>query len=287
MGGKAFQNTQRVTRTDVFNVLVDLGHTLRVGNQFMGKALGSGGVSTTSGDIDINVDARKHDFATIHSKLLELLGPDNVKARPGNNQIFTSYPIPNTTGDQRVQVDFMFSNHPEWQEFSYASPGDQSAFKGLFRTELIKAAVAFNSDWVLMEEGEMVARVGPTFFHDRGIIWRYRFRPYKRNSTQRVKALAETSEEAFLEMFPDARRATNTVILTEEGVYELLFDRAKLDLIEHDVFFSYETLQPALKENYDAGSYHTIMQLYLERLNSLKVEIPDAIMDEIQNGAGV
>jgi hypothetical protein len=29
------------------------------------------------------------------------------------------------------------------------------------------------------------------------------------------------------------------------------------------------------------------MQLYLERLNSLKVEVPDAIMDEIQHGAGI
>lgn len=287
MGGKAFSNTRRVTRTEVFNVLVNLGHTLRVGNQFMGKALGSAGVSDTSGDIDINVDARKHSFADFNSKLLILLGPDNVKARPGNNQIFTSYPIPNTVDDQRVQVDFMFSEHPRWQEFSYASPGDQSAFKGLFRTELIKAAVAFNSDWILMEEGEMVARVGPTFFHDRGIIWRYRFRPYKRNSTQRVKSLVEANEEAFLEMFPSARRATNTVILTEEGVYELLFDRVPQDVLADDVFFSYETLQPALKNHYDAGSYHSIMQLYRERLNSLKVEIPEAIMHEIQNGSGV
>jgi hypothetical protein len=289
MGGKAFDNTRRVNRTEVFNVINDIGRRLMPDEKMLSIVLGSAGLSETSGDIDLNIDLRRHDYAGLLSKLTHLLGTENVKARPGNNQIFTSYPIPNTVDDQRVQVDFMFSEHPEWQTFSYSSPGDRSAFKGLFRTELIKAAVAFNSDWVLIEDGEMVARVGPTFFHDRGILWRYRFRPYKRNSTQRVKALVEATEEAFMEMFPDARAATNTVILTEYGVYELIFGPVPqtISMDRFDVFFSYENLHEALKEFYDAGSYHSIMQLYLERLNSLKVEIPDAIMDEIQHGAGI
>lgn len=287
MGGKAFDNTRRVNRTEVFNTLVSIGFQLKVGNQFMGKTLGSAGQADSSGDIDINVDSRQFDFGVMADKITAVLGESNVKVRKGNNQIFTSWPIPNTVDDQRVQVDFMFSDNPAWQEFSYHSPGDNSAFKGLFRTELVKAAVAFNSDWLLFEDGEMVARVGPTFFHDKGLVWRHRFRPFRKDGKGRIKQFVEASAEDFKEIFPDSRPASNTVVADEQGVYALVFDDFGNDLGygDPDLFFSYESLSAALRHHYDPHSYHEILQIYLERLNSLKVDIPKEILDEIHSGA--
>jgi hypothetical protein len=104
--------------------------------------LGSAGKAQTSGDIDINMDELKFDKNLVYKSLVTSLGPTEVKDRTHVNQIFTCVPICGDPLNGFVQIDFMFGNL-EWQAFSYWSPGDSSAYKGLFRTELIKAAVAF------------------------------------------------------------------------------------------------------------------------------------------------
>jgi hypothetical protein len=148
----------------------------------------------------------------------------------------------------------------------------------LFRTELVKAAVAFNSDWTKFEEGELVARVGPTFFHDRGLIWRYRHKPVRRDGKEgRIKTFKELTEEDFLQLYPDALKASNSVIDTPTGVSELIFG----DSSALNYFDNYEKLSDKLKTFYGRNSYGTIMTMFEERLNSLKVDIPKDIIDEI------
>lgn len=278
MGGNAFDNVRRIKREEIIPTLKCLGEKLGFKEGYLeGNILGSGLLKPDSGDIDINMDIYMDQIA-VRDDLIAVLGEENVKHRVGNNQIFSSVPILCDANNGRVQVDFMFGDK-HWQVFSYASPGTDSAYKGLFRTELIKAAVSFNSDWTMFEDGELVAKVGPTFYHDKGIVWSYRYRPMKRSGVGRIKSFKELPREAFLTLFPDAPEASGSIILTPEGVSELLFDTPKLV----DAFYSYETLHTALRRSYSVVDYATIMSLFADRLNSLKVDIPQAISDEISS----
>jgi hypothetical protein len=173
MGGRAFKDvTRRVSMQEVYGTAGWLQASLNLKN-FGGKSfcdclLGSAGKKATSGDIDINVDRDCSDINAATIELQNLLGPEHVWARWGNGQIFCAVPINGDPAQGRVQVDFMFGIF-RWQQFSYASPGEDSAYKGLYRTELLKALTAAKSDWTLMEDGELVARVGPTFFDSKGL----------------------------------------------------------------------------------------------------------------------
>lgn len=294
MGGKAFEGvTQRIDQALILGTILWLTNKWPdsgiQGGNYMDHLLGSGGKNDTSGDLDLNMRIELYDQAKVAEQLTELLGSDFVKPRPGNNQIFTAVPI---CGDAekygRVQVDFMFGDY-EWQKFSYYSARydpdqsnaryywrtdlSKSCLKGLYRTELIKALVAFNSDWVLEDGGEMIARVGPTFFHDKGLVWRYRHRPMRKDGTGRVKELKELSREEFMKIYPSAVPAKAEQILDPKLLPEML-------LAEHyqlDQFNTFEGLWLGIMNAYNVADQKVIAKIYLERLNSLKADIPTDI----------
>lgn len=286
MGGKAFHGvTQRIHKHDILDTLDWLkqnwpDHSLNC-EPLENSLLGSAGKQDTSGDLDLNLDINAYDQAKVARDLTALLGEEFVKPRPGNNQIFTAIPI---MGDAekygRVQVDFMFGNF-KWQEFSYFSPAKAvgnkwaalktgSNFKGLYRTEFIKALTAYRSDWVLEENGEMIARVGPTFFHDKGLVWRYRHRPMRKDGTARVKAFEELSKEEFLQIYPSAMTAMTDVMDDPQEVVKFILESH----ITPEQCFSLENLVLWTRRIYDSEAMAIITKIYLERLNSLKVEIP-------------
>jgi hypothetical protein len=296
MGGKAFEDiTRPIQKVEITETLSSLERALwaagsKIPPDYLVKnMLGSAGKKAVSGDIDINMDYKKFDLLHEASVLEAVLGVDRVKSRPGFNQIFTAVPIEGT--DDFVQVDFMFGDY-YWQQFSYFSAqsletasldglagwsGYQrwTRYKGLYRTELIKALVAFNSSWVLEEDGEMIARVGPTFFHDRGLIWRYRHRPFKKGSTtDRVKAFKELTREEFLAIYPSANCATREVMTNPLEVVELILaNDYSPALVE-----SFESLCICLEQVYKPEDRKIIWKIFLERLNSLKVDIPKEIL---------
>lgn len=282
MGGRAFASTRRSTKAEVLSTVEWLEENWKSASKdptpLNQRLLGSAGKRETSGDIDLNINESIYDLTVVELELITLLGRENVWSRPGNYQIFTSVPVPGTR--DRVQIDFMFGDY-QWQSFSYASPSDigvnASSYKGLFRTELIKALVAFQSDFVAEEYGEMVARSGPTFFHDRGIVWRYRLRPYKKDgSGVRIKALREVGELEFFDQFPDAVELSHTAMKDPGQVIKLILgDRA----IMSDCY-SYETIWLAAHRKYNENELKEIGEIFLERLNSLKVCIPKEINDE-------
>jgi hypothetical protein len=293
MGGKAFDGVTRdIAKIEIKGTLEWLERMMQtVGSKLptgylTSSMLGSAGKKPFSGDIDINMDWDKFDLLHEASVLESVLGADHVKSRPGFNQIFTAVPIPGT--DDFAQVDFMFGDYT-WQQFSYFSapppptthfPGVTTyqrwtRYKGLYRTELIKALVAFNSSWVLEEDGEMIARVGPTFFHDRGLIWRYRHRPFKKGSTtDRVKAFKELTREEFLAIYPSAECATREVMTNPLEVVELILDTDySPGMVE-----SLESICLCLEHVYKVEDRKIIWKIFLERLNSLKVDIPEEIL---------
>lgn len=283
MGGAAFHGkTRRIRKEEINPTLKWLA--AKTGLSYLNMSnnlLGSAGKAETSGDVDINMDQKKYDKRLILNTLVSTFGPDNVKDKTNVNQIFTCIPIRGDASQGYVQVDFMFGNRA-WQSFSYWSPGDSSAYKGLYRTELIKAAVAFNSDYVKSEGDNVIARVGPTFFHDRGLVWRYRHKAPRKDGKGRVQAFSVITEEEFMALYPDAKKASNTIIDDPRDVSELIFNNRR----ELDVFERYESLRERLKDFYGRRSYGTIMEIFEERLNSLKVDIPKDIIDEILAATG-
>lgn len=289
MGGKAFEGiTRRIGQKEIRPTLEWLqekwpayvinGQTLE--SHLLGSA-GSLEPDQDAGDLDLNLHGDLYDQVEVAKALVSILGEDHVKARPGNNQIFTAVPIQGDPATGYVQVDFMFG-HYDWQKFSYfsAKRADKiqwggggkhvSFFKGLYRTEFIKALVAFNSDWVLEENGKMVARVGPTFFHDKGVVWRYRHRPMRKDGKGRVQTLVELDKDEFLKLYPTAVTAKATSMIDPKVVTTLLFD-SRTDVDELNTL---ERIAMNLRRHYDRDQIKKIMEIYFERLNSLKVEIP-------------
>lgn len=297
MGGKAFTNTVSINMSSVrptVTWLADVwpGSGIQEG-PWTNHILGSAGKNPMSGDIDLNLEITKYDQAVVAAELTVLLGAENVRARPAHNQIFTSVPIavkPGETPGQRgrVQIDFMFGDYA-WQKFSYWSPEvmdidhpvyytDRSAFKGLYRTEFIKALTAYNSDWILEEHGEMVARVGPTFFHDRGLVWRYRYRPWKiKDPTTRIQAFRETTEEEFMKLFPSALKISNQEMKDPDQVVKFLSNEA----LDAKSFNTLEYIVDSMYGTYSPQETKKVAQIYIERLNSLKVLIPTKKLNQL------
>jgi hypothetical protein len=272
MGGKAFDNTSRIKLDDIEPTLKNLerhwGDYRLNGGHLKNHMLGSAGKKPESGDIDLNMDINAYDQEKVAKQLESVLGADNVKARPGNNQIFTSVPVPGT--GQRVQIDFMFGDY-DWQEFSYHSP-KISAFKGLYRTELIKALVAFLSDWSLEENDELIARVGPTFFHDRGCVWRCRHRPMRKDGEGRIKQFKELPWDEFKKIYPSAIPPSHDVMIKVSEVQAFLCRVFRYELSPGRLFDSFESLLPNLRCALSNDDFRLLKKIYLERLNSLKVD---------------
>jgi hypothetical protein len=144
---------------------------------------------------------------------------------------------------------------------------------------MIKALVAFNSDWVLEDDKEVIARVGPTFFHDKGCIWRYRYRPIRKDGKGRVQDFKEVSKDEFLLLFPSALEASRNVIKTKEEVLELVFPNDRYHrYVETN---SLENLWAVIWRSYTREDQQTIIKIYLERVNSLKVDIPTKLFNQI------
>lgn len=284
MGGIAFKDkVRRIKKDEINETLNFVAERIGVEPEYVKhNVLGSAMTSETAGDLDLNCSIQTMDIDSLYERLVENIGSENVKDFRKTHQIFSCFPIKGKSENGFVQVDFMFGDY-EWQKFSYYSPGAKSKYKGLFRTELIKALVAFNSDWVGVENDVIVARVGPTFFHDRGIIWRYRYLPFRKDNKGRTKTfkVVDTYEE-FKQLFPTAPKASNSVINTPDGVRDLVFSPQT----HLDAFESYETLIGEIKANYCESDFYKILDLFFDRLNSLNVTIPIEIKNEIFTTVG-
>ena len=281
MGGRAFKGeTRRVTIQEVYGTVGWLQANLTIslfgGKPFSDCLLGSAGKKETSGDIDINVDASRADIKRAAAELQHLLGPDHVWLREGNSQIFCSVPVNGDPEQGRVQVDFMFGLFT-WQRFSYASPGEDSAYKGLFRTELIKALTALRSNWVYSDSSGVIARVGPTFFDSKGLVWRYRHKPHgKKDPSKRIKAFKELTEAEFLKIYPCATKASHRQMTDPDEVQRFLLGKNQLP----GAFYSYETLWQSCLICLNIPQLRQLSKIYFERLESLKVPIPAPIQRE-------
>lgn len=286
MGGNAFGHlTRRINKDEILETLSWLEDKWPSHSKspipLSERLLGSAGKKETSGDLDLNIDKEIYVFDEVLDELKTFVPENLMNVRRGNNQIFTAIPIKGSPGLGYVQVDFMFGKY-DWQTFSYYSPGDYcpsdphtSKYKGLFRTELLKALVTFKSDWISKESGEVIARAGPTFFHDVGIVWRYRHRPIRKDKSGRIKSFKILSKSEFSNEFPLAYLPKRENIDDPDKAVAFMLDSS----YGPEDCTTYERIWEIVETIYNLDEQELISKLYLERLNSLKVSIPAEILE--------
>ena len=142
-GGNIFKDpesgnplTQRIARNDVDPTL-DWVEKL-TGLKLKDAKLGSTGIRSTSGDLDVAVDQTKNDKEQVFQKLkawAEQTYPnDNPRqwvAKSGTN-VHLRTPINGNSANGFVQTDLMFGN-PEWMKFALRGMGDDTPYKGAHR----------------------------------------------------------------------------------------------------------------------------------------------------------
>ena len=274
MGGSAFKNTKSIRLEHIYDTLKWLSNqnTDIAALDMWGNRLGSSVHKNICGDIDINIDSSKYNQVTLSKILSNILGDSNVKNMP--DIIMTSVPI---SGDEesfgRVQVDFMIGN-AKWQSFAYQS-STSSEYKGIYRTILLKALTAYNSDWVLEENDEVVAIVGPTFLLNKGCVWRYRYRPINLRTNKRVKDFKELSEKDFLKIYPSAIKTSKSIITNPSDFFK--FIGSNLENYHCD---SYESLWRYIRGYYGFKEISRIKKIFLNLLNNAKIDIPTGIQQD-------
>ena len=173
-GGNIFKDenkqpvTQRINQADVDPTLAWLEKI--TGLPHKDFKLGSTGIRSTSGDMDISVNQNDVDKQDLFNKLklwAEKNHPeDEVRQWVAKSGVSVHFKTP-ILGDPEngfVQTDLMFGD-PEWQKFSLKGSGDDTPYKGMHR-HLLMASVAkaqgmkwsFQNGLTNRESGELIAK---------------------------------------------------------------------------------------------------------------------------------
>jgi DNA polymerase/3'-5' exonuclease PolX len=154
-GGNVFSSTGRITREDVASTVQKLEEI--TGLPLKDNMLGSTGKAADSGDIDLVVDSKTTNKAELESKLQAYWKQhsiDTVGTKKSGISVHFLSPIWNKQGkitNKHVQVDFMFSDDPDYLKWFYAS-NETAPFKGKDRNILL-SAVAKNKGYSLSING--------------------------------------------------------------------------------------------------------------------------------------
>lgn len=95
------------------------------------KWLGTTGRKADSGDLDLSVDAGEVDKKQLAAKLIELFGKDSVRMTGDSVHLKTA--IEGDAANGFAQTDFMFSDDPQFQQFSVRGGLPDSPYKGEHR----------------------------------------------------------------------------------------------------------------------------------------------------------
>lgn len=149
-GGNIFKDdegtpvTQRINRADVDSTLAWLEKI--TGLPHKDFKLGSTGIRSTSGDMDIAVNQNEVDKNDLYNRLAawakENHPDDNVRQWVAKSGISVHFKTP-INGDPEqgfVQTDLMFGD-PEWMKFTMKGAGDDTPYKGMHRA-ILMASVA-------------------------------------------------------------------------------------------------------------------------------------------------
>ncbi|MFA5489106.1 MAG: hypothetical protein WC284_07780 [Candidimonas sp.] len=194
MGGNVFPNTDVVHIDDIpkiIDIIREYGLNITVDD-----LLGSAGKKQISGDIDVAIDENRYNLNDLHEILKR--GPFDVKKFDGLNMISMAVPIK----DKYVQVDLITGNY-KWMKFAMFSPSEnESSYKGLYRTEMIRASLSSLGPFKIDNDGSLLAKISPIMYLTDGVHLRYRMRPIGRYGN-RLKGIKNVSKEEFELNFPN------------------------------------------------------------------------------------
>lgn len=149
-GGNIFKTadgqpaTVRIARNNVVPTVQWLEQL--TGLNLVNNMLGSTGKKESSGDLDLGVDSTKVTKEVLIQQLLNK-GIDSKDIRKTGDSVHLKTPILGDPSNGYVQTDFMFSDNPEFQSFSYAGTGS-GEFKGVHRNILLASiAKALGMKW--------------------------------------------------------------------------------------------------------------------------------------------
>jgi hypothetical protein len=149
-GGNVFKGedgtpvTQRINKADVDPTLDWLEKITGIPHKDF--KLGSTGIKSSSGDMDIAIDQNTVDKAELAKKLVAWVKQNHPEDDPrkwvAKSGISVHFKTP-IRGDEKngfVQTDLMFGE-PDWMKFTMKGSGDDSQFKGMHRAVMM-ASVA-------------------------------------------------------------------------------------------------------------------------------------------------
>lgn len=143
MGGNVFKDSQknpatiRIHKKDVIPTIKWIESILNIPLQ--NNTLGSTGITDTSSDIDLAIDAT----SITNDKLIEMLcskGIDRNDIRKSGDWVHLKTPICGDTSNGYVQTDFIIGDVP-WQKFSSLGEPNGSKYKGAHR-HILLASIA-------------------------------------------------------------------------------------------------------------------------------------------------
>lgn len=147
-GGNVFKNskgqalTQRINQTDVKPTLAWL-EELVPGLDLQNNTLGSTGIKSTSGDLDIAVDANTVTKEQLEARLKQWAAshgfkPEDYVKKSGTAVHFLT-PIIGNPANGYVQTDFMLLKNVPWSKFVLGAVPAESKYKGRERNVLMNS----------------------------------------------------------------------------------------------------------------------------------------------------
>ena len=144
-GGNVWKGDLATVRIDRKNVVPTVQFLERiVGFPLVNTMVGTTGKAPTSGDIDLLIDASKHDKEDVVNRLKAWAAKNDPKAlvkKSGINVHFRT-PINGNPNSGYVQTDMMFMPDTSFATWSMASP-EQSSYKNVHREILIRSIAKF------------------------------------------------------------------------------------------------------------------------------------------------
>ena len=297
-GGNALDkvtNGYRINKGDIPNVIKLVSKLSGIDIDDL-HPLGSTGKSKTSGDIDLAIDDSKYDKKKVLDKVMRRVinifskhypemeethdldfDIDLIYNNIGTNVI--SFPLPVGDLDSPkgfIQVDFMFTNNTDWAKFAYHSPGDDSEYKGIVRTILLRGtAAALNVPGIdhfeYEEDGSLLLRVGRAWDFTKGIKSITQHRPAKKRGGGFVKTLKSVSREEFQKLYPNVEIDGNTVETNDPiEVIKILFG----DGVGVGDLQTAEQVIHVIKQKYNKAEQKRIFDFTKKSLPNIQLRLP-------------
>lgn len=137
-GGNIFQGTRRIKKEEIFATLEKLQDVFKI--PFVDNRLGSTGKAPDSGDIDVVVDSNLISKEEFKNRAVEIF-KDKSSVKLTGISVHIKTPIWNPAGvrtEDYAQLDVMFTEHPDYLKFLYAS-NETLPLKGKDRNILLSA----------------------------------------------------------------------------------------------------------------------------------------------------